>query len=397
MPHEIDLKAVNTNPLAFEELAMSLASLTAYFRDGEGDMADPIRDFEKRFTQAMQQPASYTEITELTGQSLSAGDRCAGRGAWLLMNIENLAVCAVHSLLWHNKSGRYSIPLLDQMAAVLGIPSQLDEDDLQMLGRKASIVDVVGLKEGVIWLVQTLSERRLAESAVRGRVHHGERLFRGSVFENVVLGGPQLQTLYNAYDVMRKAFLDVPVVAMALVLHPDSPDFELYGIEVKRIRSERFELIEKMIKRNSLDYEDDLTADHESLWTLSHRFDSELFVGLPPCRGGRTLAMLASAATRQQKASELLPWKERDFSKMLKSDFGYDVPRDKVRHDLVDRLVGQGFMRKWGSEYSLTVKGIARYEYCLAKYTTKGASDPLDVLDACIAQRDKIIGHYGCL
>lgn len=373
MAHEINLKEVNTNPLAFEELAMSLASLTTYFRDGKGDMEYPIRDFERLFTQAMQHPASYTEITELTGQSLSTGDRCAGRGAWLLMNIENLDVRAVHSLLWHNKSGRYSIPLLDQMAAALDTRSQLDEGDLQMLGGKASkllagnasLVDVVGFKDGVIWLAQTVSVGRLAASAVKKRLHNGERLFRGSVFKNITLGGPQLKTLYNAYDVMRKAFPGVGVVAMALVLHPDLPDFELYGIEVNGKRPERIELMEKTIKRNSLDYEDELAKDHESLWTLSRRFDNELFVGLPPCRGGRTLAMLASAATRQRQASELLAWKEGDFSRMLKSDFGYDVPRDKVRHDLTDRLVGQGFMRKWGSEYTLTVKGIARYETAL--------------------------------
>lgn len=408
MPNEIDLKKeVNTNPLAFEELATSLASLTTYFRDGEGDMENPIRDFESLFTQAMQQPASYVEITELTGQSLSAGDRCAGRGAWLLMKIENLVVCAVHSILWHNKNGQYSIPLVDQMAAVLYTPSQLNGVDLQMLGRKASrvdvvglkgsIVDVVALKDGVIWLAQTLWEGRVADSAVKVRRHGGERLFRGPVFENVGLGGSQLKTLYNAYDVMRKAFPGVPVVAMALVLHPRLPDFELYGVEVKRIRPERIELSEGMIKRNSHDYEDELNKDHESLWTLSQRFDNELFVGLPPCRGGRTLAMLASLATRQRQTDALLAWKEREFRTMLKSDFGYDVPRDKVRHDLLDRLVGQGFIRKWGSEYSLTVKGIARYEYCLAKYTSKGLRDPHDVLNACIAQRDKIVGRYSCL
>ena len=60
----------------------------------------------------------------------------------------------------------------------------------------------------------------------------------------------------------------------------------------------------------------------------------------------------------------------------MKEDFGYEVPHDKIRHDLVDRLVGQGFMRKWGNVYSLTVKGIARYLYCLAKYTTRAAEEP---------------------
>lgn len=397
MPQTALVNEVNTNPLAFEELATSLASLAAYSRDAGGDMAAPIRDFEQRLTHALKQPASYAEITELTGQSASAGDRRAGRGAWLLMNIECLSVQAVHSLLWHKKSGRYSVPLLDQMARALAKLPQLLDDDLQALGRKASLIDVVGIKDNAIWLVQTLPERGVSDSGVRKLSPSGGRLFRGTVFDDVVFDGPRLATLYDAYDMMRKAFPDLSVVAMALVLHPESPDFELYGIEVKGARPDRIKLIERMGKRNSIDYGDELANHHDALWTMSRRFDNELFVGLPPCQGGRTLAMLASAATRQKSSIELLAWKERGFSEMLKSDFGYEVPRDKVRHDLVDGLVGQGFMRKWGSEYSLTVKGIARYEYCLAKYTTKGAENPHDVLDACVAQRDKIVKRYGCL
>jgi hypothetical protein len=75
----------------------------------------------------------------------------------------------------------------------------------------------------------------------------------------------------------------------------------------------------------------------------------------------------------------------------MKQDFGYEIPRDKVRHDLVDRLVGQGFMRKWGNVYFLTVKGIARYLYCLARYTTRAVEDPAAALDACIAHRNRML------
>ena len=73
------------------------------------------------------------------------------------------------------------------------------------------------------------------------------------------------------------------------------------------------------------------------------------------------------------------------------------MPRDKVRHDLDDRLVGNGFMRKCESDYSLTMKGITRYLYCLAKYTTKAIEDPMDVLSECTKQRDRILAHYHCL
>jgi hypothetical protein len=89
--------------------------------------------------------------------------------------------------------------------------------------------------------------------------------------------------------------------------------------------------------------------------------------------------------------------KECDFGKMLMEDFNYEVPRDKVRHDLTDRLVGQGFMAKWPDGYHITVKGMARYEYCLAKYTTCGTADADVVLQVCMDQRDKIFNRYRCI
>ena len=88
-------------------------------------------------------------------------------------------------------------------------------------------------------------------------------------------------------------------------------------------------------------------------------------------------------------------WKERQFIERLKDDFGYDVPRDKVRHDLVDRLSAQGFVRKWVSGYHLTTRGVARYLYCLAKYTSRSTHDPMGVVDECVKQRDRIVERCG--
>ena len=79
---------VNTNPLAFEELATSLSSLAGYIEDG--DLGRPIEDFVTKFTMALKQPAAYAEVTELTGQSMSSGDMRAGKAAWLLRRIERL-------------------------------------------------------------------------------------------------------------------------------------------------------------------------------------------------------------------------------------------------------------------------------------------------------------------
>lgn len=391
---------INTNPLIFEELATSLASLISYLRDG--DVHRPIEDFRHLFEKALRQPATYSEITELTGQSLSVPDRRSSRGAWLLMNIEKLMIYGVHLQLWHKNGNKYFVPILDQIAKVLNRKSDIQDYDLKSLGGKyslfdirLSLVDIVGVKGDAIWLVQTTHERNLIDSAVKNVPK--PRLFRGSIFKDVPFEGPPLETLYNAYDLIGRAFPKVPIAAMVLVLHPDQADFELYGIEIDKNRRETIVLTENLIKTNSLDYEDQLKGDHDSLWTLPERLDNPLFRGLPPCRGGRTLLILASACSRQVSMDDLLIWKEKDVREALEQDFNYDLPRDKVRHDLGDRLVGQGFMKKWGSEYSITVKGMARYHYCLAKYTTVGTSDPERVLQACVDQRDRIVKRYGCI
>ena len=355
-------------------------------------MGAPFDEFQRLFKRALRQPPSYLEVTELTGQSMNSGDRRAGRAAWLLANIENLEVYGVHSKVWHKNGSEYSAPVLDQLARAIDHESQLTHADLQKLGKESSHLDVVGVHDRAIWVVQTVWETKRVDSSLARHQPGSGKLFRGRVFDNPKLPAPSVAALYTAYDVIRKAFPTVDVHALALVLHRSSPDFELFQIDVKRTRRpEKIRLEEDRIRKNSLDFVEKLEKDHESLWVLPHQLDDELFRGIPPCRGGRTLCMLAAMAKRQMEAPSLLIWKERDFIEMLKDDFNYEVPRDKVRHDLVDRLVGQGFMRKWASGYYLTMKGIARYLYCLAKYTTKGTADATDVLDACTAHRERIV------
>jgi hypothetical protein len=70
--------AQNTNPSRFEELAGVLASVVAYYRDH--DRLDKLQhDFEHLYRRALSQPPCFTEVNELTGQCLNAGDHMAGR------------------------------------------------------------------------------------------------------------------------------------------------------------------------------------------------------------------------------------------------------------------------------------------------------------------------------
>jgi hypothetical protein len=327
---------------------------------------------------------------------MNAGDRRSGRGAWLLHNIEGLRVYGVHSLLWHELKKVYKAPMIDQVARALNGPPQIPPEEMQRIGGEASIIDVLGIKDREIWLVQTLWESRLIDSATAQKQFGGKTLFKSQVFHNPVFKGDSLTTLFKAEYVMRKAFPDTGVRTLCLVLHPEKPDFELYDVPMPKNRPDAITLTEDRLRTHSLNFEERIIEDHESLWRLPARLDDDLFRGLPPCRGGRTLAMLASMAKQQLASEKLLAWKEQQFIHHMKEDFGYEIPRDKVRHDLVDRLVGQGFMRKWGNVYFLSVKGIARYLYCLAKYTTRAAEDPIAVLDACIAHRNRMI-QQSCL
>src|SRR4051794_31252629 len=106
MSQTLDNLAVNTNAHDFEELATSLASLTALMRGG--DMAAPIAELERLFNSALRQPPCFRDVNEMTGQSLNANDRRCGRAAWLLLNVEALKVYGVHSLLWHQVDKLYS-------------------------------------------------------------------------------------------------------------------------------------------------------------------------------------------------------------------------------------------------------------------------------------------------
>ena len=395
MAHDLDLSVVNANPSRFDELAGVLASAYAYLKE-YGDLTILFDDFHHLYNRALSQPPCYSEVNELTGQSLSSGDRTAGKAAWMLQNLESLQIYGVHSLLWHEVNAVHSAPLIEQMGRAMDLKSRLSPDDLRHIcGDKKALTDVVGVKDGKdIWIVQTLSRSKTLDSAI-SRTRGGLKfLFKSRVFQDPVLDGQSLQTLIKARYIMRRAFPGVPVFTFCLVMHPMTPDFESYQLTLPDDGVERIVLTDSMIRTNSIDQADKLKEDFWALLSLPHKLDNDLFQGLPPCRGGRTLGILASTAKRQLEAERLLVWKERDVIKIMESDFNYSIPRDKVRHDLVDRLVGNGFMRKYGPQYSLTMKGIARYLYCLAKFITKAARDPMDVLNECGKQRDRILEHY---
>ncbi len=388
----------NTKPTRFEELAGVNATAYAYHDEGRA-MHKLLDDFQHLYRRALDQPPCYNEINEITGQSLTSGDRMAGQTAWMLQKMEGLRVYGVHSMLWHEVDKVYSAPLIDQMGLALGIPSRLTQEDLKrMADDKKALVDVVGVKGGKsIWIVQSIGSRRIVDSAVSRGTYGSNRLFKSRVFNDPPLDGQSLKSLGLASYFMRKAFPDVQVLTLCMVLHPANPDFELYQVDVTRNTPASIKLEDQMIRKNSIDFADDLRENFEALLTLPAKLDNDLFRGLPPCRGGRTLAILASTAKRQLESEHLCIWKEQDLIRIFKDDFGYVITRDKIRHDLGERLVGNGFMRKLGSEFSLTMKGIARYLYCLAKYTTKAKADAEDVIEACKKQRERILEHYHCI
>lgn len=96
---------------------------------------------------------------------------------------------------------------------------------------------------------------------------------------------------------------------MALVLHPTGPDFELY--QVSDLTECKLE--ESKVRINSIDCADQIAADENILFSLPHALDNNLFKGIPPCRGGRTLGMLALAAKRQLETDALCLWDGADF------------------------------------------------------------------------------------
>ena len=312
------LKEINTSASDFEELAVSLATLNSYLQQGGGvdAVSRPLEDFSLLYRDAVREPLSYLGVTELTGQSLSTGDRRSGRGAWLLANIEQLQVYGVHSLLWHQVKGQFSAPLIDQVAQVLGKTSRLTNADIQELGHdsrqvkrkrvpaggEASLMDVLGVRRDEVWLVQTLTAAKPASAAgpAEGLFDTSSRVFAGPVLE-----GQALFTLYTARDVIQRAFPTTPVRTFALALTLNTPDFELHRLELGDDCPARVELREEFIEASSAqpEFRERITDDRESLWTLTRRRDDDLFRGLPPCRGGRTLGMLALMAKDQLRAT----------------------------------------------------------------------------------------------
>lgn len=382
---------VNTNPMHFEELASSLATLATYAR---GDLNAPLDDMQHLYTRALQEPPGYAEITSITGQSLQTLDRQRGRGAWLLMNVEGLDIYGVHCRVWHRIGKKFYAPLLDQVGRVLKRKSVLSDAEMQEAATELCLIDIVGVKDDAIWLTQVVSDDNVTESALN---HFSGVASQGSqsvVYGNASIDGKALASLASAYKQMRLAFPDTDVLLSVLVLHSRGPDFELYSLQLPEELSGDMSLPLDWIKKNSIQYADVINERQEALFELPRLVDNKLFRGIPPCRGGRTLGTLASAASRQLASDELLTWERKDVIQMLRDDFAYEIEKDKVRHDLDDRLVAQGFFRKFGSRYYVSTKGIARYQYCLAKFTTLGAGE-FD-LQLCVAQKDRISDSVGC-
>ena len=69
---------VNTNPMQFEDLAVSLATLASYAREDDG-MNQPFKDLDRLYGRSLQTPPDYREITSLTGHSISGRDQHSGR------------------------------------------------------------------------------------------------------------------------------------------------------------------------------------------------------------------------------------------------------------------------------------------------------------------------------
>src|SRR4051812_41380370 len=86
------VSVVNTNPMIFEDLATSLATLASYARD---DMATPIQELDHLYARAPKSPPSYEEITLLTGQH--SDHRPPTRTSGLAFDEHRGAGHAVHS------------------------------------------------------------------------------------------------------------------------------------------------------------------------------------------------------------------------------------------------------------------------------------------------------------
>ncbi|UUO04578.1 hypothetical protein M4951_14380 [Blastopirellula sp. J2-11] len=375
---------VNPNPLAFDDLANILATVSVQFGENNGDMSQVVIEYKRLFNQAMGVPPNYNEVTELTGEGKSANDQNAGRGAWLLRNIASVDVQAVHS--------EVSIPLLSFLASKLQC-EMVAEDELQARlhslnksGKRLPKLGILGIQDRSVVVVQAISSSNLAPS---------RDLFRLRIFDDPVLKGTSLRALHIGYWSVKSAFPKLDVKPWVLVTHKDRPEnFELYQPRINKGMADSVVLTKDLVVDASYRYQHQIDENRDALWQLSKKLDNPLFEGLPPCRGGRTLGTLAAIAQRQLESSDLIEWKECEVGELYRRTFDYHVSRDKIRHDIDDRLISQWFMKPRESIRYLTLFGLSRYLYCLAKYTTCGISDPDEVLEQCIQHCAKIRALY---
>lgn len=388
---------INANPLSFENLANCLATVGAQFHDLEDNIGLMINEYERLFNKALQSPPSYLEVTELAGEGASPNDRYAGRGAWLLMNAQNLDILAVHAQAWEKgeKGKGVRAPILSILSKRLNLESKLSLADLQERGvratknKKVGKLGILAVKNGAVWLVQAVSHDEFAMKT---------GLFEQSTFNEPVLSGKHLATLHDAHWLVSSAFPGVEVKSLVLVLHSQLIDkFDLYEVSLPRTLPLEIILTNSQVIDSSLNHQKQLEENSEALICLPARLNNKLFRGLPPCRGSRTLCTLAALAIQQLDSPDLLHWSESQVGNVYRSTFGFQVSRDKMRHDLCDRLIAQWFMKRRGSVHYLTIQGLARYLYCLKKYTSEGPKNPMDVIEICIAHCKKILAKYGAI
>src|SRR5207249_392917 len=137
-----------------------------------------------------------------------------------------------------------------QMSLALGKPSRLNNGDMQQLGSKMDVIDVIGVHGEAIWLVQVVTEKRMSESVLDRIGGQGDVISQVVVFEKPKIKGPALQALGVAHRQMRLAFPDVPIVTCVLVLHPTGPDFELYDVTMPSNLPTEIVLEEGSIRKN---------------------------------------------------------------------------------------------------------------------------------------------------
>lgn len=131
MAREALLPEINTNPSRYVELAQTLASTAALHRDGE--LIGLERTFAHLHNRTLRLAPSYNEVNEVAEQCPNAGDRLAGRAAWILANANQLRVYEVHSLLWNGVESEPISPVLGQLSRTLGQEPKVTDTELRRL------------------------------------------------------------------------------------------------------------------------------------------------------------------------------------------------------------------------------------------------------------------------